>query len=58
MHVCDSCSAVVSHLTNTLIYIGLKDGNWASVEAELCLRCKDKLVDGENSQRARYIYLA
>jgi hypothetical protein len=58
MHVCDSCAAVVSHLTHTLIYIGLKDGNWASVEAELCLRCKDKLVEMERTAREHAILMS
>jgi hypothetical protein len=55
MRVCDSCAAVVLYLTDTPIYISLKNGDWASVEAELCLRCKDKLVEMEKTAREHAI---
>jgi hypothetical protein len=55
MKVCDSCSAIVECLLDTSIYVGLKNGDWASVNAELCPNCRRKLVDMEREAREHAI---
>lgn len=36
MQVCDSCGCILEFLQDTSIYIGLKNGDWAAINAELC----------------------
>jgi hypothetical protein len=51
MQICDSCGRIVEFLQDTSIYIGLKNGDWAAVNAELCPRCKKKLHEMEVEAR-------
>ena len=55
MQVCDSCSAVVGFLMDTPIHIGLKDGEWATVYAELCHACRERLDEMEKTAREHAI---
>lgn len=51
MRVCDSCGRKVEFLQDASIYIGLKNGDWVSLTAELCIRCKKKLHEMETEAR-------
>lgn len=55
MQVCDSCSAIVGFLLTKSIHIGLKNGDWASVDAELCTACAARLEEMEKVEREHAI---